>query len=150
MGFDITKKEYDEKVKKASKNSRFFLDLTLAFVVGGLICVLGQIILNLFRMINFDKETASSVTTMIMVFIGAFLTAINVYGDIAKYGGAGTLVPITGFANGIVSSAMEFKSEGYVVGLGSKMFTVAGPVLVFGVISSVVCGLLYWAYLMIF
>ena len=107
MGFDITKKEYDEKVKKASKNSRFFLDLTLAFVVGGLICVLGQIILNLFRMINFDKETASSVTTMIMVFIGAFLTAINVYGDIAKYGGAGTLVPITGFANGIVSSAMD-------------------------------------------
>ena len=150
MGFDITKKEYGEKVKNASKNSRIFIDVILAFVVGGLICTASQIILNFLKMQNFDKETAGILTSMIMIFIGSFLTAINVYGDIAKYGGAGTLVPITGFANGIVSSAMEFKSEGYILGLGSKMFTIAGPVLVFGTISSVVCGFLYWLYLLIF
>lgn len=150
MGFDITKKEYDEKVKKASKNSRFFLDLLLAFAVGGLICALGQIILNAGIKFGLDKDTSSMLTSMAMIFIGALLTALNVYGDIAKYGGAGTLVPITGFANGIVSSAMEFKSEGFVMGLGSKMFTIAGPVLVFGTIASVACGILYYLYLLIF
>lgn len=150
MGFDITKNEYDKKVKKASKNSRFFLDLLLAFAVGGLICTVGQIILNAVTKLGLNKETASMLTSMAMIFIGALLTALNVYGDIAKYGGAGTLVPITGFANGIVSSAMEFKSEGFVMGLGSKMFTIAGPVLVFGTIASVVCGILYYLYLYIF
>lgn len=150
MGFDITKKEYDEKVKKASPNSKLWLDICLAFVIGGFICVIGQIILNIAKSFGFDSEMSSGITCVVMIFIGAFLTSINIYGDIAKYGGAGTLVPITGFANSIVSSAMEFKSEGYVAGLGSKMFTIAGPVIVFGTIASVVCGALYYVYLMIF
>ncbi|MBE7052777.1 MAG: SpoVA/SpoVAEb family sporulation membrane protein [Ruminococcaceae bacterium] len=150
MGFNITNKEYNQKVKEASKNSKLFLDVILAFTVGGIICVIGQIVLNILKMFNFDKETLSSLVCVIMIFIGSFLTAINIYGDIAKFSGAGTLVPITGFANSVVSSAMEFKSEGIILGLGSKMFTIAGPVLVFGVISSVVCGLFYYLYLLIF
>ena len=150
MGFNITNKEYDQKVKKASPNSKIVLDVILAFAIGGFICVIGQIALNLLTMFNFSKETSASVVCVIMIFLGSLLTALNIYGDIAKYGGAGTLVPITGFANSVVSSAMEFKSEGIVLGLGSKMFTIAGPVLVFGVISSVVCGLFYYSYLLIF
>lgn len=150
MGFDITKKEYDEKVKKVSPNSRIFVDMLLAFLIGGAICAVGQVILDFIKNAGIDKETASGMTSVVMIFIGSFLTAINVYGDIAEYGGAGTLVPITGFANGIVSSAMEFKSEGYIMGMGSKMFTIAGPVLVFGAIASFVCGVLYYLYLLIF
>ena len=150
MGFDITNKEYDEKVKKISPNSRIFVDMLLAFLIGGAICAVGQVILDFIKNAGIDKETASGMTSVVMIFIGSFLTAINVYGDIAEYGGAGTLVPITGFANGIVSSAMEFKSEGYIMGMGSKMFTIAGPVLVFGSIASFVCGVLYYLYLLIF
>lgn len=143
----MTNKDYDKLVKKASPNSKLLLDTSLAFVTGGSICVIGQLLLNLYLKLNIDKETASNLTSVSMIFIGAFLTALNVYGDIARFGGAGTLVPITGFANSVVSSAMEFKSEGFIMGLGTKIFVIAGPVVVYAVISGVVCGILKYIML---
>ncbi|MBE7045824.1 MAG: SpoVA/SpoVAEb family sporulation membrane protein [Ruminococcaceae bacterium] len=143
----MTNKDYDKLVKKASPNSKLLLDTSLAFVTGGSICVIGQLLLNLYLKLNIDKETASNLTSVSMIFIGAFLTALNVYGDIARFGGAGTLVPITGFANSVVSSAMEFKSEGFIMGLGTKIFIIAGPVVVYAVISGVVCGILKYIML---
>lgn len=143
----MTNKDYDKLVKKASPNSKLLLDTSLAFVTGGSICVIGQLLLNLYLKLNVDKETASNLTSVSMIFIGAFLTALNVYGDIARFGGAGTLVPITGFANSVVSSAMEFKSEGFIMGLGTKIFIIAGPVVVYAVISGVVCGILKYIML---
>ncbi len=144
MGSNLTNKDYDKRVKTASPNSKLFLDMLLAFLIGGGICVIGELILEGIKHAGVSAEDASSMTSVSMIFIGAFLTAINVYGDIAKYGGAGTLVPITGFANSIASAAMEFKSEGYVMGMGAKMFVIAGPVLVFGEIASFVCGIVYY------
>lgn len=143
----MTNKDYDKLVKKTSPNSKLLLDTSLAFVTGGSICVIGQLLLNLYLKLNMDTETASNLTSVSMIFLGAFLTALNVYGDIARFGGAGTLVPITGFANSVVSSAMEFKSEGFIIGLGTKIFTIAGPVVVYAVISGVVCGILKYIML---
>lgn len=145
----LTKNEYDKMVKKASPNSKIVKDCIFAFLIGGAICAVGQIILDFIKSFGFSKEFSSNFTSMAMIFLGSFLTAFTVYDKIAEYGKAGTLVPITGFANSIVSAAMEFKSEGFVLGLGAKMFTVAGPVLVFGSISSVVCGILYYVCKMI-
>ncbi len=118
----------------------------LAFLVGGMICTLGQLILNYLKGMGLGLKEAGSVTVFIMVFIGAFLTGLGVYDKIGKYGGAGSIIPITGFANSIVASAMEFKREGYVYGMGARLFTVAGPVLVFGFIVSVVIGLAYYIF----
>lgn len=145
----LTKNEYDKMVKKASPNSKIVKDCIFAFLIGGAICAVGQIILDFIKSFGFSKEFSSNFTSMSMIFLGSFLTAFTVYDKIAEYGKAGTLVPITGFANSIVSAAMEFKSEGFVLGLGAKMFTVAGPVLVFGAIFSVVCGILYYVCKMI-
>lgn len=144
MKFNITNSQYNEYVKKKSPNSSLFKDCVFAFVIGGIICEIGQFINTAFTLCGFEKETSSTLTSVMLIFIGALLTGLNVYDDIAKYGGAGTIVPITGFANSIVASAMEFKSEGYVMGLGAKMFTIAGPVIVFGTIASVICGLIYY------
>lgn len=144
MKFDMTNREYNEYVKKKSPNSSLVRDCVFAFLIGGIICEIGQFINILFTLAGAGKETASTLTSVSLIFIGALLTGLNVYDDIAKYGGAGTIVPITGFANSIVASAMEFKSEGYVMGLGAKMFTIAGPVIVFGTIASVACGLIYY------
>ncbi len=141
---NISNKEYDSMVKKASPPSNVIKDCILAFVIGGAICVVGQIINNVFTFYNFDKPDASALTSISMIFIGALLTGLNVYDNIAIYGGAGTLVPITGFANSIVSPAMEFKTEGMVMGVGVNMFRIAGPVLVYGVASSVVYGAIYY------
>ena len=142
----LTKNQYDEMVKKASPNSKIAKDCIFAFLIGGAICAVGQVILDCIKSFGFSKEFASNFTSMAMIFLGSFLTAFTGYDKIAEYGKAGTLVPITGFANSIVSAAMEFKSEGYILGLGAKMFTVAGPVLVFGAISSVVCGIIYYIF----
>lgn len=139
-----TKKEFKEYVDKVSPKSNFIKNIILAFIFGGLICDLGQLILNLLKMTGYNQEVASEVTTIAMIFIGAFLTGIGVYDYIGKYAGAGSIVPITGFANSIVSPAMEFKSEGHIFGVGSKMFTIAGPVIVFGLITSVVIGIIYY------
>lgn len=144
MKFNMTNEQYNEYVKEKSPNSDTLKDCIFAFLIGGIICTIGQFV-NIFCISKgCPKELASTLTSVIMIFIGSLLTGLNVYDDIAKYAGAGTIVPITGFANSIVSSAMEFKSEGYVMGLGAKMFTIAGPVIVFGVITSVVCGIIYF------
>lgn len=139
----ITQNEYSEMVKKASPNSPIVMDCIKAFVVGGLICVIAQLIMEAWLALNLKKDDASMLTSSAMIFLGALLTGLNVYDNIALIGKAGTLVPITGFANSIVSPAMEYKTEGYIMGVGIKMFTIAGPVLVYGIVSAVIYGIIY-------
>lgn len=139
---DISNKQYDKMVKKASPPSNVIKDCFYAFVIGGIICVIGQIINNTYMSLDFEKTDASALTSITLIFIGALLTGLNVYDNIALYGGAGTLVPITGFANSIVSPAMEFKTEGFVMGVGVNMFRIAGPVIVYGIAASVVYGII--------
>lgn len=140
----MTKQEYQKYIEKKTPNSHLFKDLCFAFVIGGIICCIGQLIIDNFKAWGLDKETASSATSVVMVFLGAFFTGIGVYDKIAKRAGAGTIVPITGFANSVVSPAMEFKSEGLVLGLAAKMFIIAGPVIVYGILSSVIVGIIYY------
>lgn len=142
----FTKEEYQNYVNKKSPNSPIIKNVFLAFIVGGLICVLGQGIRNFFSAQGIAINSASSLTSIILIFLGAFLTGINIYDNIGKYAGAGSIVPITGFANSIVAPAMEYKSDGYVLGVGAKMFIIAGPVLVYGIASSVIIGLLYFIF----
>jgi stage V sporulation protein AC len=144
MQKSITKKEYQEYVNKMSPKSKVARNTLRAFAVGGLICVVGQFFINLLASKGLGKDETSSLATLIMIFIGAFLTGINLYDDIGKFAGAGSIIPITGFANSIVSPAMEFKSEGYIMGVGAKMFLIAGPVLVYGISMSVVIGILHF------
>ncbi len=141
---DISNKQYDEMVKKASPPSKVVRDCFFAFVIGGLICVVGQIVNNIFTFYNFEKPDAAAMTSITMIFLGALLTGLNVYDNIALYGGAGTLVPITGFANSIVSPAMEFKTEGFVMGVGVNMFRIAGPVIVYGIAASIIYAVIYF------
>ncbi len=140
----MTNQEYDQLVKRLAKPSPMGKDLAFAFLVGGGICALGQLILTGYQALGLDRETASTVTTMTLIFLSALFTALDLYNSLAKYAGAGTLVPVTGFANSVVSPAIEFKSEGLVAsgGMASKMFTIAGPVIVFGVGASVLYGLI--------
>lgn len=138
----ITKKEYADMVDKQSPNSPIFRDTCFAFLVGGTICAIGQIILELLTANGVGAKDARTIMPMILIFIGALLTGLKIYEKIAKFAGAGTIVPITGFANSIVSCALEFKPEGYILGVGSKMFVIAGPVLVYGISSSVIYGLI--------
>ena len=128
----------------ASPDSKTALNCLKAFLVGGLICSLGQALTNLYLLLNLSLTDARTLTSVSLVFLGGLLTSIGIYDNIAKHAGAGTLVPITGFANSIVAPAIEFKSEGYVLGLGAKMFVIAGPVLVYGITASVVFGVLYF------
>ena len=138
-----TNKEYQEYVDKKSPNSPILKNCFNAFWVGGLICVIGQIIMQICTSRGLSKEQAGTVVSIILIGISAFLTGLNIFNRIGKFAGAGSLIPITGFANSIVSPAMEYKSEGYVMGVGGKMFTVAGPVLVFGISASIIVGLVY-------
>jgi len=144
MKNSFTKEEYSEYVKSVSPKSKLFINIIKAFVVGGTICVIGQIITNILKARGLNMDMVSNVTTIIMIFIGALLTALNVYDDIGKFAGAGSIVPITGFANSVVSPAMEFKTEGYIMGMGARMFIIAGPVIVFGICSSVIVGIIYY------
>ena len=137
-----TKKEYLDYVDKKSPNSPIFKNCFNAFWVGGLICSIGQIIFDFCQYKGLDTTTSSTVVSIILIGIAAFLTGLNVFNKIGKFAGAGSLVPITGFANSIVSPAIEYKSEGYIMGVGGKMFTVAGPVLVFGISASVIVGII--------
>lgn len=130
--------------KKASPKSPVMKNCLWAFLVGGLICTLGQIISNLCQNAGLEQTDARLVGSISLIFISMVLTGFQVYDNIAKHAGAGTLVPITGFANAIVSPAIEFKSEGYILGLGAKMFTIAGPVLVYGIVTSIIYGLVYY------
>lgn len=140
----LTKSDYRKYVDKKSPNSKLLRNMARAFLVGGMICVLGQFISNLLRMRGYDKDAVSSISSMILIFLGAFFTGFNIYDELGRYAGAGSIIPITGFANSIVSPAMEFKSEGYITGVGVKMFVIAGPVLVFGISASVVAGVIYY------
>lgn len=138
-----SKKEYQKYVNKKSPNSPIIKNCFNAFWVGGLICSIGQIILNICKSRGLSQEISSTIVSIILIGISAFLTGLNIFNKIGKFAGAGSLIPITGFANSIVSPAMEYKSEGYVMGVGGKMFTVAGPVLVFGISTSIIVGIVY-------
>lgn len=138
----LTKEEYAEMLGSQSPPSNLLLDMVWAFVVGGLICTIGQAISEFYKSRGLDQTAVSAATAITLVFLGGLLTALHLYDKIAKKAGAGTLVPITGFSNAIVSPAMEFKSEGFVLGLGAKLFAIAGPVLVYGISTSVIYGLI--------
>lgn len=138
-----TNKNYQEYVNQKSPNSPILKNCFNSFWVGGLICLIGQFIMEICKYNGLDKTSSGTIVSISLIFLSAFLTSLNIFNKIGKFAGAGTLVPITGFANSIVSPAMEYKSEGYVMGVGAKMFTVAGPVLVYGISTSVIVGLLY-------
>ncbi len=140
----MTNMEYREYVKHMSPNSPLAANMARAFLVGGFICVIGQFFLNLFKSFGFDNEVSGASTSITLVFLGAVFTGLGLYDKLAKIGGAGTLVPITGFANSIASPALEFKAEGFVAGMSAKMFVIAGPVLVFGITASVIYGIVYF------
>lgn len=140
----VTSQEYQRMNKKASPKSPVLKNCLWAFFVGGFICMLGQVVADLCQNAGLEQTDARMVASISLIFISMVLTGFQVYDNIAKHAGAGTLVPITGFANSIVSPAIEFKSEGYVTGLGAKMFTIAGPVLVYGIVTSIVYGLIYY------
>lgn len=138
----LTKEEYAEMLGSQSPPSNLLLDMAWAFVVGGLICTIGQAVSEFYKSRGLDQTAVSAATAITLVFLGGLLTALHLYDKIAKKAGAGTLVPITGFSNAIVSPAMEFKSEGFILGLGAKLFAIAGPVLVYGISASVIYGLI--------
>lgn len=144
---NISQKQYGELVKKASPDSKSLIDIPCAFLIGGLICAVGQGFTELYSYLGFDGKTAAAWCTITLVFLSALLTGLGVYEKIAKHGGAGTLVPVTGFANAVASPAVEFKSEGYVLGLGAKIFIIAGPVILYGVAASVIYGLIYYFFM---
>ena len=137
-----TKQEYSDYVDKKSPNSPILKNCFNAFWVGGLICSIGQILFDFCKFKGFDDTACSTIVSITLVGIAAILTGLNIFNKIGKFAGAGSLVPITGFANSVVSPAIEYKSEGYVMGVGGKMFTVAGPVLVFGISTSVIIGII--------
>ncbi len=137
-------KKYGEMVKKSSPPSSFVKDFIFAFVVGGLICVVGQLLFELFNVLDISEKIAKMSVPSILIFAASLLTGIGVFDKIAKRAGAGTLVPITGFSNAVTSPAIEFKKEGWVLGLGANMFKIAGPVIVYGTVASVIYGLIYW------
>ena len=140
----MSNEEYIKYVEKQTPKSPILVNCIKAFVIGGAICAIGQVFLNIYKALGLDKETASTLVTVTMIFIGALLTGLNIYPKIAKHGGAGTLVPVTGFSNAVSAPALEAKTEGYVLGVGAKIFTIAGPVILFGTLSSVICGIIYF------
>ena len=145
----MTEREYGKLVQDMMPKSPIWKDCLNAFWIGGLICALGQLILNGFTVLGLDEVNAGTATSMSLVSLSALLTGLSLYDNIAKHAGAGTLVPITGFANSIAAPAVEFKTEGFILGVGAKMFTIAGPVIVYGVSASVVYGFIYWLYTMV-
>lgn len=142
----MNKKEYTEYVKKKAKKSPIYKDCALAFLIGGTICTLGQGLKDIYSSFTGDEKTVSSLVCVTLIFLSALLTGIGVYDNIARFAGAGTLVPITGFANAVSSAAIDNKSEGYVLGVGAKMFIIAGPVIVFGLLSGAVYGVMYYLF----
>ena len=142
----MTEKQYGALVARMAPKSPMWRDCLNAFWIGGLICVVGQIFTNCYGAWGLEKRDAGTAASMTLVALSALLTGLSVYDDIAKHAGAGTLVPITGFANAIAAPAVEFKTEGFVLGVGAKMFTIAGPVIVYGLAASVVYGFIYWLY----
>jgi stage V sporulation protein AC len=144
MKEDKIRKRYETMANEAAPKSKIFQDCLKAFLVGGLICDVGQFIYNMAAGFGFSQEQVMNIVPIIMVFLGALLTGTGLYSKLAEFGGAGTVVPITGFSNAVVSPAIEFKKEGYIFGVAAKMFTIAGPVLVYGVGTSVIIGIVYY------
>ena len=141
-----TKKDYQNYVDKVTPNSTTVFNVLKAFVVGGAICIGGQFILDFWTNQGLSEDDAASATSITLIFIGIFLTALNIYNKIGKFAGAGSIGPITGFANSIASPAIEFKSEGLILGIGAKLFQIAGPVLVYGISSSMLVGFIYFLF----
>ncbi|RKD34703.1 stage V sporulation protein AC [Thermohalobacter berrensis] len=141
---NINSKDYRKYVNSKIPKPSYFKNCIWAFIVGGIICTIGQIITNFYNNVGLDKEDGAAATAITLIFIGALLTGIGIYDKIGKRAGAGSIVPITGFANSIVSPAMEFKREGYIFGVAAKMFSIAGPVLVYGFGSSIIIGIIYY------
>lgn len=141
---NISNQEYGELAKRISPPSSMAKTIPMAFLIGGAICTLGEALLNMYGALGLSQDAAGAMTSMTLIFLSALLTGLKLYDRIAQTAGAGTLVPITGFANSVVSPALEFKSEGYVLGLGAKMFIIAGPVLVYGISASIVYGIIYY------
>ena len=139
---NMSPKEYNRSVARLAKKSPLGKDLLNSFLIGGLICVIGQLILNGYTALELSEQDAAAATSVSLVFLSAVLTGLSVYDDLAKIAGAGTLVPITGFANAVVSPAIEFKAEGFVTGMAAKMFIIAGPVIVYGTVASVLYGII--------
>ena len=138
------KNKYKQMAKEATPKSEIFKNCLKAFLVGGIICDIGQLIMNIIESFGYPKEQVMNIVPIIMVFIGAVLTGTGIYGKMASFGGAGTVVPITGFSNAVVAPAIEFKKEGYIFGVAAKMFTIVGPVLVYGIGTSVIIGIIYY------
>ena len=141
---EINKKEYGKYVKEITPVFSVWKNMRNAFLAGGLICTIGQALINLFLSVEMEKEAASSWTTLCLIGTSILLTGLNIYPKIVKFAGAGALVPITGFANSVVAPAIEYKAEGQVFGVGCKIFTIAGPVILYGIFSSWILGVLYW------
>ena len=140
----MTEKEYGKLISSMAPKSPIVKDCIFAFLIGGAICALGQVFINLYSMLDLDEQQASTAASMTLVALSALLTGLSLYDNIAKHAGAGTLVPITGFANAIASPAIEFKTEGFILGVGAKMFTIAGPVILYGTAAGAVYGVVYW------
>lgn len=145
MASEQKKEEYQEYVRQNSPKTNLPLQMAKAFIMGGLICCVGQFIVNTAaNQFGIEKETAAGWCSVILILLSALLTGFNLYGKLVKWGGAGALVPITGFANSVVASAIEYKTEGQVYGIGCKIFTIAGPVILYGIVTSWGLGLIYW------
>lgn len=143
----VTPEQYKQMQKDAAPSSKSYINIPMAFLVGGLICVLGQLLLEGYGALGLEKDAAAAWTSITLVSLSALLTGFGLYEQLAKHAGAGTLVPITGFANAISSSALESKSEGFVLGVGAKIFTIAGPVILYGCAASVVYGVIYFFFM---
>jgi len=143
MSKNISKKEYQKMVERKSPSSKVFKNSIKAFLIGGTICLIGQCFLSFYQSLNLSDELAGTATSITMIFIGVLLTGLDIYPKIAKHGGAGTLVPITGFANAVSAPAIEAKTEGFVLGVGAKIFTIAGPVILYGTLASFLAGIIF-------
>lgn len=146
MNKKVTSEEYQKKVERKVPRSNLCIDCVKAFLIGGAICTIGQGVLNFYLWLKLSKELAAMAVSVTMIFIGVLLTGLDLYRKIAKHGGAGTLVPITGFANAVASPAIEAKTEGYVLGVGVKLFSIAGPVIVYGIAASVAAGIIIYLF----
>lgn len=144
MSSDMNQQVYEEYVKQKTPVNNVYANMGKAFVVGGIICVVGQVILNVCKETGMSEETAGAWTSLILVLVSVILTGLNLYSQIANWGGAGALVPITGFANSVAAPAIEYQKEGQVFGIGCKIFTIAGPVILYGIFTSWVLGVIYW------
>lgn len=142
----LTNEQYSKMVKEASPPSKSWFTIPMAFLIGGAICTIGEALINLYQYIGVDKETSFGAASITLVFVSSLLTGLHVYDDIAKMAGAGTLVPITGFSNAVASPALEFKTEGYILGIGAKLFAIAGPVIVYGLSAGVIYGLIIFLF----